>query len=46
MAINILLISDVECPALWDYYQPGRLAGYEEITREDLETLTAEDLKE
>ena len=26
MAINILLISDVECPALWDYYQPERVA--------------------
>ena len=24
--MNILLISDVECPALWDYYQPERVA--------------------
>ncbi len=26
MTVNILLISDVECPALWDYYQPDRVA--------------------
>ena len=29
--MKILTISDEECPALWDYYQPGRLAGYDLI---------------
>ncbi len=24
--INILLLSDTECPALWDFYQPERVA--------------------
>ena len=36
--MNILLISDVEDPALWDYYRPGRLAEYDMI-------LSAGDLK-
>lgn len=26
--MKILLLSDVESPYLWDYYQPGRLNGY------------------
>ena len=25
--MKILLLSDKECPALWDYYEPGRLDG-------------------
>lgn len=25
--MKILLLADKECPALWDYYQPGRLDG-------------------
>ena len=29
--MKILLISDEEDPALWDYYQPGRLDGYDLI---------------
>ena len=29
--MKILTISDEECPALWDYYMPGRLAGYDLI---------------
>ncbi len=29
--MKILAISDKECPALWDYYTPGRLAEYELI---------------
>lgn len=29
--MKILLISDEEDPALWDYYQPGRLNGYDLI---------------
>lgn len=29
--MNLLLISDKECPALWDYYQPGRLDGIDLI---------------
>lgn len=29
--MKILTISDEECPALWDYYQPGRLDGYDLI---------------
>ena len=36
--MKILLISDVEEPALWDYYRPGRLAEYDMI-------LSAGDLK-
>ena len=36
--MKILLISDEEDPALWDYYQPGRLSGYDLI-------LSAGDLK-
>ena len=36
--MKILLISDEEDPALWDYYQPGRLKGYDMI-------LSAGDLK-
>ncbi len=31
MAIRILLVSDVECPALWDYYTPERVAGIDVI---------------
>jgi Icc-related predicted phosphoesterase len=27
----VLLISDVECPALWDYYQPSRVVGVDLI---------------
>lgn len=29
--MKLLLISDVECPALWDHYQPERLAGIDLI---------------
>ncbi len=29
--MKILTISDEECPALWDYYQPGRLDDYDLI---------------
>ncbi len=29
--MKILTISDKECPALWDYYVPGRLADYDLI---------------
>nr|CDL66820.1 unnamed protein product [uncultured bacterium] len=29
--MKILCISDQECPSLWDYYQPGRLKGYDLI---------------
>lgn len=29
--MKILIISDEECPALWDYYTPGRLAEYDLI---------------
>jgi len=29
--VKILIISDEECPALWDYYVPGRLSGYDLI---------------
>lgn len=29
--MKILCISDEECPALWDYYQPGRLSEYDLI---------------
>ncbi len=29
--MKILTISDEECPALWDYYLPGRLDGYDLI---------------
>lgn len=29
--MKVLTISDEECPALWDYYQPGRLDGYDLI---------------
>ena len=29
--MKILAISDEECPALWDYYTPGRLADYDLI---------------
>ena len=29
--MKLLLISDKECPALWDYYQPGRLDGIDLI---------------
>ncbi len=36
--MKILLISDTEDPALWDYYRPGRLAEYDMI-------LSAGDLK-
>lgn len=27
--MKLLLLSDVECPYLWDYYQPGRLSEYD-----------------
>lgn len=27
--MKILALSDEECPALWDYYMPGRLSGYD-----------------
>lgn len=29
--MKILAISDEECPSLWDYYTPGKLAGYDLI---------------
>ncbi len=29
--MKILTLSDQECPALWDYYQSGRLSGYDLI---------------
>ena len=29
--MKILTISDEECLALWDYYMPGRLEGYDLI---------------
>ncbi len=29
--MKILAVSDEECPALWDYYQPGRLKDYDLI---------------
>ena len=29
--MKILVVSDEECPALWDYYMPGRLDGYDMI---------------
>ena len=29
--MKILAISDEECPALWDFYTPGRLDGYDLI---------------
>ena len=29
--MKILALSDEECPALWDYYVPGRLSGYDLI---------------
>ena len=29
--MKILAVADEECPALWDYYIPGRLDGYELI---------------
>jgi len=29
--VKILTVSDEECPALWDYYQPGRLQEYDLI---------------
>lgn len=29
--MKILTVSDEECPALWDYYTPGRLDGYDLI---------------
>ena len=29
--MNILIVADEECPALWDYYTPGKLAGYDLI---------------
>ena len=29
--MKILALSDEECPALWDYYIPGRLKGYDLI---------------
>ena len=29
--MNILAISDEECPALWDYYTPGKLSEYDLI---------------
>ena len=29
--MKLLLISDLECQALWDYYVPGRLDGYDAI---------------
>ena len=29
--MKILAISDEECPALWDYYIPGRLDEYDLI---------------
>lgn len=29
--MNILIVADEETPALWDYYTPGKLAGYDLI---------------
>lgn len=29
--MKILVLSDEECPALWDYYVPGKLKGYDLI---------------
>ena len=29
--MKILFLSDEECPALWDYYVPGRLSDYQPI---------------
>lgn len=29
--MKILIVSDEECPALWDYYTPGRLSEYDLI---------------
>ena len=29
--MKILVVSDEECPALWDYYTPGKLADYDLI---------------
>lgn len=29
--MKILIVSDEECPAFWDYYQPGRLQEYDLI---------------
>ena len=29
--MKVLIVSDEECPALWDYYQPGRLKEYDLI---------------
>lgn len=29
--MKILFLADQECPYLWDYYQPGRLDGYDLI---------------
>ena len=29
--MKILIVSDEECPAFWDYYQPGRLKEYDLI---------------
>ncbi len=29
--MKILAVADEECPALWDYYTPGRLSGYDLI---------------
>ena len=29
--MKILAVSDEECPALWDYYVPGRLKDYDLI---------------
>ena len=43
--MKILAVSDVECPALWDYYRPERVAGVDliiscgDLKREYLEFL-------
>ena len=29
--MKLLIVSDEESPALWDYYQPGRLKEYDLI---------------
>ena len=29
--MKILIVSDEECPALWDYYVPGKLKEYDLI---------------
>ena len=34
--MKILFVSDEECPALWDYYIPGRLADYQLIITSEL----------